>query len=180
MEIQELDILGVYEIKLIKKSDSRGFFMRTFDYSLFNEIDVARNWVQENHSFTHKKNTIRGLHMQFSPYEETKLVRCIKGSILDVFVDLRYESKTFGSWSSIILNGSNMVYIPRGFAHGFCTLEDNCEVFYKVDNYYSPSKECGILWNDPILNINWPVDDPILSDKDKSNISFNMFKKYLK
>jgi len=143
--------------------------MRTFDVNSFKKINISRDWVQENSSFTLKKHTIRGLHMQLPPSSETKLIRCTQGKILDVYVDLRKRSKSFGKWGSIILNESNMIYIPRGFAHGFCTLQNNCCVFYKVDNFYNSSKECGIIWNDKKLNIKWPTDNPILSEKDKNN-----------
>ena len=175
MEIKKLKLCGVYEFSLDKKYDKRGHFVRIFDKNIFKKVNISNVWVQENSSFTIKKNTIRGLHMQLAPFDEAKLVRCIKGKILDVYVDLRKESKTFGKWGSITLDSSNMIYIPRGFAHGFCTLEDNCSVFYKVDNYYNQKKECGILWNDIDLNINWPTNNPIISDKDNKNLSLKEF-----
>ncbi len=177
MEIRELKLKGVYEIILNPKIDERGFFMRTYDEKIFNEIGLRKNWVQENHSKTLKINTIRGLHFQLPPFSETKLVRCIKGAIFDVFVDLRKDSETFGMWESIIISEENfnMVFIPKGFAHGFCTLTDNCEVIYKVDNFFSPDFECGLLWNDEKLNINWPTTNPILSEKDKNNLKFQDF-----
>ena len=111
--------------------------------------------------------------MQLPPYEESKLVRCTKGKILDVFVDLRINSNTFGKSGSVTLDGNNMVLIPRGFAHGFCTLEDDCSVFYKVDNFYKPSKEYGIMWNDKDLNLIWPTKKPIISDKDNKNFTLH-------
>jgi len=150
------------------------FFVRTYDNNVFNENGLKFDWVQENHSKTVKSGTIRGLHFQLPPFAETKLVRCIRGKILDVFVDLRKNSPTFGKWDSIILSEDNykMVLIPKGFAHGFLTLTDNCKVIYKVDNYYNPEYECGLIWNDSDLNINWGIDNPILSEKDKKNITF--------
>jgi dTDP-4-dehydrorhamnose 3,5-epimerase len=130
----------------------------------------------------YKKALYEGLHFQLPPYCETKLVRCIKGKILDVFVDLRTNSSTFGKWDSIVLSEENKtcIYIPKGFAHGFCTLTNNTEVLYKVDNYYNKENECGLLWNDPNINIRWPLENVILSEKDKINLTFNKFKELYK
>ncbi|MDN5345664.1 MAG: dTDP-4-dehydrorhamnose 3,5-epimerase [Petrotoga sp.] len=177
MEIKEFKLKGVFEIILNPNIDERGFFMRVYDKKLMQEFGVKNDWVQENHSRSEKKSIIRGLHFQFPPFEETKLIRCIRGSVLDVFVDLRKKSPTFGKWDSIILSEENkkMVLVPRGFAHGFCTLTEISEVLYKVDNYYAPEYEGGIIWNDPDLNIKWPVEQPILSEKDKNNITFKEF-----
>ena len=181
MEILEKNIKGVYEIQLSPIGDNRGFFMRTFDINEFNKYGLNKVWVQENHSRSTQKGIIRGLHFQLPPYSETKLVRCINGAVLDVFVDLRKDSPTFGQWDSIELSAENkkMIFIPRGFAHGFCTLTEESEVLYKVDNYYSPESENGLLWNDADLNIDWPAKDPVLSEKDKKNITLkNFIKKY--
>jgi dTDP-4-dehydrorhamnose 3,5-epimerase len=168
---------GILEIQLEPKEDERGFFMRVFDKQLFEEQKINCNWVQENHSLSKKRYTIRGLHFQFPPNSEAKLVRSINGEILDVFLDLRKKSPSFGQWGSILLSSVNkkMVYIPRGFAHGVCTLNDNCEVLYKVDNYYSPKSEGTILWNDPDVHIMWPVDKPILSEKDAKAMTWKKF-----
>lgn len=179
MIIKEFNIKGIYEIELKPVKDNRGYFNRIYDNSIFEYYNIDRKWVQENHSYTLNRNTIRGLHFQFSPYTETKLVRCIRGEILDVFVDLKN-----GKWSSIILsqNNNKMIYIPGGFAHGFRTLTDNCEVLYKVDNYYSPQNEGGIIWNDPDLNIDWKFDSDIdknsiiISEKDSNLPTFKDFK----
>jgi len=177
MVIKKLKINGTFIIDLKPFQDFRGFFLRTYDDNIFKEKRINFKWVQENHSKTLKKGTIRGLHFQFPPFAETKLVRCIRGKILDVFVDLRKNSPTFGKWDSIILSEDNykMVLIPKGFAHGFLTLTDNCEVIYKVDNYYNPEYECGLIWNDSDLNINWGIDNPILSEKDKKNFTFQQY-----
>jgi dTDP-4-dehydrorhamnose 3,5-epimerase len=177
LEIKERGIKGVFEITLSPHKDSRGFFMRTYDIQLFKELGIDREWVQENHSRSEEKGIIRGLHFQLHPFSETKLVRCITGAVLDVYVDLRKDSRTFGQWGSIELSCDNkkMIMIPRGFAHGFCTLTETSEVLYKVDNFYSKKHECGIIWNDPQLNIRWPVRNPILSDKDKMNYTFSSF-----
>jgi len=175
--IKERKLRGVFEIQLNPREDKRGFFMRVYDDTIFKKYGIHRNWVQENHSLSVEKGVIRGLHFQFPPHTETKLVRVISGEIYDVFIDLRKNSPTFGQWDSIKLSAENkkMVYIPRGFAHGFCTLTKNCEVIYKVDNYYAPDSEGIIRWDDPDLGIDWPADTPILSEKDSKAKSFKDF-----
>lgn len=177
MEFNERKLKGAFEISGKAFFDDRGFFMRTFDDILFSAAGLKFNWVQENHSKTIKKNTIRGLHFQLPPFAETKLIRCLQGAILDVFVDLRKDSPTFGQWDSILLSDENfkMVLLPRGFAHGYCTISNNSQIFYKVDNYYSSIHESGIIWNDPHLNIRWNCDNPILSEKDKKSLTFKDF-----
>lgn len=168
MEIRALRIEGTYEIRLQPHRDHRGYFMRHYDAQIFREHGLQTEWAQENESRSSVKNTLRGLHFQRPPHAETKLVRAIRGAILDVFVDLRADSPTCGEWDSIELSeeAQNCVYIPRGFAHGFCTLTDDVLVQYKVDNRYAPEHESGIRWNDPELGIDWPVSDPILSERD--------------
>ena len=177
MEIKERKLAGVYEIDLAPREDERGFFMRVFDRNIFEDAGLDRPWVQENHSKSGQKGIIRGLHFQFPPFSETKLVRCISGAVLDVFVDLRLDSPTFGQWDCVELSESNkkMVFIPRGFAHGFCTLTEDSEVLYKVDNVYKPDHESGLLWSDPDIGIEWPVEEPILSVKDSKNMTFKQF-----
>ena len=169
---------GVKEIRLDPQEDERGFFMRVYDDMVFRSAGMDRFWVQENHSLTMEEGTIRGLHFQLPPFQETKLVRVIRGEIYDVFVDLQHGSETFGKWGCITLSAANkkMVYIPKGFAHGFCTLSKNSEVVYKVDNYYAPIHESAIRWDDPDLDIEWPVDNPIVSEKDAKAASFKDFK----
>jgi len=178
MEFKELKIPGVFEIGFDPKLDERGSFMRVYDVKEFERLGLHKDWVQENQSLSLKKGTIRGLHFQRQPFSETKLVRCIRGSVFDVCVDLRSGSDSFGSWVGIELSERNYksLFIPRGFAHGFCTLSDECEVQYKVDNYYQPSYENGLFWNDPELHIDWPVTDPIVSMKDREAMSFKEFK----
>jgi len=151
--------------------------MRTYDHQIMAERGLDLPWVQENHSKSEEKHIIRGLHFQFPPHSETKLVRCVRGAVLDVFVDLRLGSATFGQWDSIRLDEDNkkMILIPRGFAHGFCTLTEVSEVLYKVDNYYSKPNEGGLLWNDPDIGIQWPTQSPILSDKDRNNMTLQAF-----
>ena len=178
VEIEEGKIAGVYQIHLHPKRDDRGFFMRTYDKTIFEKFDLKKTWIQENHSLSIHTNTLRGLHFQMPPFTETKLIRCIKGKIWDVFADLRCGSSTFGQWDAVELSEdeSKMLLIPKGLAHGFLTLQDNCEVLYKVDNPYTPEFESGIIWNDPDLDIAWPLtEEPILSDKDARNQSFKAF-----
>jgi dTDP-4-dehydrorhamnose 3,5-epimerase len=177
MHIKERKIRGIFEIQLEPHKDKRGFFMRVYDDTIFERHGIHRIWVQENHSLSVEKGVIRGMHFQFPPHTETKLVRALSGEIYDVFIDLRKGSSTFGQWDSIKLSADNkkMIYIPRGFAHGFCTLTQNCEVVYKVDNYYAPDSEGSIRWNDPDLGIDWPVNKPILSEKDSKAKSFREF-----
>lgn len=177
MEFIEKKLKGAYEITLKPIGDNRGFFMRTFDDILFKEKGLDFKWVQENHSKSERKGILRGLHLQLPPFSETKLIRAIRGEALDVFVDLRKDSPTFGQWDSILISEKlhNYVLIPRGFAHAICILTESCEVLYKVDNYYSPAHEVGIIWNDKSINIDWPFNDVILSDKDKKNITLKEF-----
>jgi len=177
MEIQARKLTGVYEITPLPKFDQRGFFMRTYDEELFKQYGLDRHWVQENHSRSERSGIIRGLHFQFPPFAETKLIRCIKGTIWDIFVDLRKGSPTFGQWDALEISEDNkkMVFIPRGFAHGFCTISDVSEVVYKVDNWYSAKNEGGLLWCDSDLNIEWPVKQPILSAKDNINMKLADF-----
>jgi dTDP-4-dehydrorhamnose 3,5-epimerase len=152
--------------------------MRSYDIASFEEHGLHRPWVQENHSRSEHRGIIRGLHFQLPPYAETKLVRCVRGAVLDVFVDLRPESPTFGQWDSIELSESNKtaIFIPRGFAHGFCTLTEESEILYKVDNVYNREHERGLLWSDPDLAIQWPTADPILSEKDQRNLTLREYR----
>lgn len=178
MEIKERKLKGTFEIDLNPILDDRGFFMRTFDDMILKEKGLERKWVQENHSRSEEKGIIRGLHFQLPPFTETKLVRCVKGAVLDVFVDLRKDSTTFGQWDSIELSEKNkkMIFIPRGFAHGFCTLTEISEILYKVDNFYNSTLESGLIWNDEVVAIDWPIENPILSIKDSKNQSLKEFK----
>jgi len=170
-------LAGTFEIILEPKRDQRGFFMRTYDREIMAQHGLDRPWVQENHSRSVSKFAIRGLHFQLPPYAETKLVRVVRGAVWDVFVDLRKNSATYGQWDALELTEDNFkyIYIPRGFAHGFCTLTDTCDLLYKVDSPYSPSFERGLLWNDPDLAISWPTDSPVVSEKDQKNGLFRNF-----
>lgn len=179
MKFSERKLKGLYEVTPHPHMDSRGFFMRTFDAGLFKDAGLHRDWVQENHSRSERLHIIRGLHFQLPPHAETKLIRCIEGAVLDVVVDLRTDSETYGQWDSIVLSAENkkMFFIPRGFAHGFCTLSEVSEVVYKVDNFYTPAAERGLMWNDTDLKIDWPVSEAFVSEKDQENLSWKDFSK---
>lgn len=170
MIIKPLKFDGVFEIVFKPITDNRGYFMQVYDEELFKKYGLVTNWVQENQSLSDKKHIIRGLHFQKEPYAQTKLIRVVQGEIFDVFVDIRKSSSTYGQWGTLILSDKNYtaLYLPKGFAHGFCTLTEKTFVVYKVDEYYNPQYESGIIWSDKTLNIPWPTDTPILSDKDKS------------
>jgi len=174
MKFKELEIKGVFLISLEKREDHRGFFCRTFCEKEFAEYDLDFPMVQSNLSFSKKKNTLRGMHFQKGDAAEAKLIRCLSGKILDVVVDLRKDSPTFCKYVSVELTANNdkMLYVPRGFAHGFLTLEDDSTIFYQVSNFYSPENEGGVRWNDEAFGINWPVQQPIISDKDKAHPDF--------
>ena len=153
-------------------NDERGYFFENFNHFSFknrNNNPIDLNFIQENFSKS-KKHVIRGLHFQKNPKAQAKLVTAVSGEIFDVAVDLRKNSLTYGKWVSEILSETNhkSLYIPEGFAHGFCVLSENADVFYKVNNEYSPENERGLLWNDPHINIMWPIDTPILHEKDSS------------
>lgn len=177
MEFKPLRLAGAYEITLAPRRDDRGHFARTYDRESFEKHGLHREWVQENESRTVKRHTIRGLHLQIPPFAETKLVRIAHGAILDVFVDLRRDSATYGQWESVEVSAEkhNYVYIPRGFAHGFCALTDDVLMLYKVDSVYAPQHERSIRWDDPTLAIQWPVSDPFVSEKDAKAGAFADF-----
>ena len=163
-----LDGVVIVEPKVF--GDSRGWFMETYSQSKFNEAGINLNFIQDNHSFSATKGTLRGLHYQLNPKAQTKLVRCTKGAIFDVAVDIRKGSPTFGEWFGIELSAENkkQLLVPKGYAHAFMTLTDDVEVQYKVDELYSPEHDRGIIWNDPAIGIEWPIDiKPVLSQKDE-------------
>ncbi|MEK7166434.1 MAG: dTDP-4-dehydrorhamnose 3,5-epimerase [Patescibacteria group bacterium] len=170
MEFTKTSLNGAYLIELEKRVDERGFFARTWCADEFAKAQLKTNLVPQNMSFTQKAGTLRGLHFQKEPHAETKVVRCTKGKIYDVIIDLRPESATHKQWFGIELSADNykMLYIPEGFAHGFVTLEDNCEVTYLVTAFYTPSADSGVRYNDPVFNIKWPVEVKYVSKKDKS------------
>lgn len=170
MEIRPLKLLGTMAIELSPRKDARGYFGRLFDAEIWAAHGLPTAFAQENEAFTAAKHTLRGLHFQRPPHAETKIVRCAAGAVLDVFVDLRIGSSTFGRWDSIVLSAAEprWVVIPKGFAHGYCTLTPDTLVQYKVDAPYAPQAEAGIAWADPDLGIEWPTREPILSDRDRA------------
>ncbi len=149
--------------------DSRGWFMESWSKRDLEALGLNYEFVQDNHSFSAQKGTLRGLHFQMNPHAQAKLVRCARGAILDVAVDIRKGSDNFGRWTAVELSAENkkQLLIPRGFAHGFLTLTDDAEILYKADQYYFPEADRSIAWNDPIINVLWGIDDPILSRKDQ-------------
>ena len=174
LKFVELKIKGVYLISIEKTEDSRGFFARTWDDQEFKNRNLESNFVQSSISFNKKKGTIRGMHFQLSPYEETKIVSCIAGKVFDVIVDLRRNSPTFKQWESNLLDSINydMLYIPKGIAHGFQTIDDNSKIYYKMSEYYRPEYYSGVRFDDPNLKINWPLEISNISENDK-NWNFN-------
>ena len=170
--VERLEIPEVLIIRPKKIADSRGHFVETFREADFFDLGVKSRFVQDNQSVSKLKGTVRGLHFQREPQAQAKLVRATRGSIFDVAVDLRANSDSRGHWCSAILKAEDgdMIFVPAGFAHGFCTLENDTHVSYKVDQYYSPQHDAGILWNDADIAIRWPVagGEAIISDKDAS------------
>lgn len=171
MNFIETGIEDLYIVELNKIGDERGFFARAWCEKEFSDKNLASRMVQANTSYSKEKGTLRGLHYQVSPHQEAKLMRCIKGSIFDVAVDLRPDSKTYKKWFGIELTESNrkMLFIPEGCAHGYQTLSEDAEVLYMSSAFYAPEAERGVLWNDPAIGIEWPIVDNLnITDKDKS------------
>lgn len=168
MESIKTDLEGVYIIESKVFGDHRGWFAETYSKERFESLGIDTNFIQDNHSFSAKKGTLRGLHFQLNPKAQAKLVRCVKGKILDVAVDIREGSSTYKEWVAVELTEDNkrQLLIPKGFAHGFLTLTDNVEVQYKVDEYYSQENDRSIRFDDPEINVYWGVENPILSEKD--------------
>ncbi|KUO94903.1 dTDP-4-dehydrorhamnose 3,5-epimerase [Ferroacidibacillus organovorans] len=170
MKVEPLGLPGVFLITPTAHGDARGFFMESYrrDILLARGIDIE--FVQDNHSLSAQKGTVRGLHYQKEPMAQTKLLRVLTGSVYDVAVDIRRDSPTFGKWVGVTLSAENrqQILIPKGFAHGFCSLEPNTQIHYKVDAYYSSAHDRGIRWNDPAIGIDWPVTEAeaVLSAKD--------------
>ncbi len=170
MEIKATDLPGLFLLKPRRFTDSRGHFVETYNQRDLAAASVSMHFVQDNLSFSAKASTIRGLHFQLPAAAQTKLVRAARGRVFDVAVDLRQGSPTFGRWFGATLTAEEgeQLLIPRGFAHAFCTLDDNCEVAYKTDDFYAPKSGSGLIWNDPDLRIDWPIaaNSAILSDED--------------
>ena len=169
MTFKKTKLEGVIEIELKSFGDNRGWFSEIYNKEVFDRSGIVYDFVQDNHSYSASKGTVRGLHLQNTPFAQAKLVHCVRGAIFDVAVDLRKDSPTYKQWVGVKLSAENkkMLMIPRGFAHGFITLSDDTEVMYKVDNHYNKESEVGIIFNDPDIGVEWGVEEPILSDKDK-------------
>jgi len=175
MIFTETPIAGAFVIELEPRGDERGFFARVFCENEFAAHDLSRQFVQVNSSLSRQKGTLRGMHYQLAPKAETKLVRCIRGALLDVILDLRNGSPTFGKTFAAELSAENrkMMYVPKGFAHGFLTLEPDTEAFYFVDEFYSPAHERCVRWNDPRFAIEWPAPPVVISEKDRNQGDFD-------
>jgi dTDP-4-dehydrorhamnose 3,5-epimerase len=176
MEFHDFELVGAFEIRPRKIADDRGYFCESFRLNEFHERVPGAAFVQENQSFSVEPGTIRGIHFQTLPKAQGKLVRCIAGKLFDVIVDLRADSPTYGRWTSAILTAEavNQLWVPVGFGHGFCTLEPNCVISYRVTDYYSREHDNGVAWDDPELDIEWPaIADPgTLSPKDRHQPRF--------
>jgi dTDP-4-dehydrorhamnose 3,5-epimerase len=168
-------LAGAHLIDLEKRGDDRGFFARAFCENEFGKHDLVGHFCQVNNSLSVQKGTLRGMHYQLAPRAETKVVRCIQGAVYDMILDLRRDSPTFARSFGAELNAQNrrMMYVPKGFAHGFLTLVDDTEVIYLVDEFYSPQHERGIRYNDPRFNLQWPEAPAVISDKDKGQPGFD-------
>jgi dTDP-4-dehydrorhamnose 3,5-epimerase len=169
-----VDPTSIPDVKLLcmrRHGDERGFFCETYSRRALRAAGITCDFVQDNHSLSRPRGVVRGLHFQIPPYEQDKLVRVTRGAILDVAVDLRHGSPTFGRHVTAVITAAEatQLFVPAGFAHGFCTLEEDTEVLYKVSAYYAPAHDRGLAWDDPALAIDWPVepDAAILSDKDR-------------
>jgi len=180
-----LSLENLPEVKVLrprKLEDHRGFFSETYNYQQLKNLGEELKFVQDNQSLSRDRYTLRGLHFQSPPFAQDKLIRVLRGSVLDVAVDVRKNSKTFGKHAAVKLSASefNQILVPKGFAHGFLTLEENTEIFYKVTNYYSKEHDLGIAWNDPTLKINWGVtaEEIKISEQDKNFPNFDLLGDY--
>ena len=171
MHVECLNIPDIRVLSPKKFGDRRGFFSETYNKQAFAALGIDIDFVQDNHSYSADRGTVRGLHFQTPPFAQDKLVRVERGSVFDIAVDLRQGSSSYGRHVSAVLSAEawNQILVPIGFAHGFMTLEPDTEVIYKVSNYYAPDHDKGLLWNDPALGINWPIpeDEAVLSEKDR-------------
>ncbi len=177
MKFKKTKFTGAWLIQPEVFRDHRGFFYESYSQKEVEAHGITRPFVQDNHSLSKDVGVLRGLHFQLPPHAQAKLVRVTAGSVYDVIVDVRSDSPTYGQWEGFELSAENcaQLYIPRGFAHGFMTLEPNTEFLYKVDSYYAPESDNGIIWNDVTLGIQWPLPEPVLSEKDAALQSFAQF-----
>jgi dTDP-4-dehydrorhamnose 3,5-epimerase len=175
MKFLPTPLAGSYIIHLNTFEDHRGWFARVYCKNEFREIGHEKEWVQLNHSFTRQQGALRGMHFQYPPFREIKMVRCIAGAVYDVIIDLREGSPTFLQAAGVELSAANkhMLYIPEGFAHGFQTLTDNCELLYHHTEFYTPGKEGGIRYDDPLINISWPLAITDISERDQHHAYLN-------
>ncbi len=171
MDLLKTKLEGVYILIPKVFGDHRGFFMESWSRRTMEEAGLFYDFVQDNHSLSTVKGTLRGIHFQKGDKAQAKLVRCVRGAVLDVAVDLRHDSPTYKQWIGVELSEENkkQLLIPRGFGHGFVTLTDHVEFLYKADNYYAPEADGGIRWNDPDIGVDWGIFEPILSEKDMKN-----------
>ncbi|KGP77372.1 dTDP-4-dehydrorhamnose 3,5-epimerase [Paenibacillus sp. MAEPY2] len=171
MKINLSNLKNACLIEPIFHGDHRGFFMESYNDQVMKQNGLNYDFIQDNQSLSAQAGVLRGLHYQLNPKAQAKLIRVITGAIYDVIVDIRQDSPTFGQWEGFILSEHNhrQLLVPKGFAHGFCTLVPNTQVLYKVDEYYSPEHDRGILWSDPTLGIDWPTSNPVLSEKDQKH-----------
>jgi dTDP-4-dehydrorhamnose 3,5-epimerase len=176
MEIIKGRLEGLLIIKPDVFEDDRGYFFESYNLNKFKDAGMNLNFVQDNESKS-KKGVIRGMHLQAPPYDQGKLVRVIRGSVIDIAVDIRKNSPSYGQWEPVLLSGENktMFWIPSGFAHGFSVLEDDTIFFYKCTNVYDKDSERCFLWNDPDLNIDWKISDPVVSNRDSAAVRFRDF-----
>lgn len=176
MKVTTFDIKGLKLIEPDVFRDERGFFMESYNKTRFTKIGISDVFVQDNHSRS-SKNVLRGLHFQVPPFAQSKLVRVTSGEVVDVAVDLRADSATYGQWQAVKLNdrNNNIFYVPEGFAHGFVVLSDTADFLYKVNNIYSKEHDGGIIWNDKDINIDWEIDNPMVSDKDSKLLTLKEF-----
>ncbi len=174
MKFLETKLKGAFVIEPERLKDGRGFFARSWCRREAEAHGLRADWVQCNISFNDKKRTLRGMHFQAPPFEEIKLVRCSRGAIYDVLIDLRSDSPTFGEWIGVELTADNrrMTYVPKGLAHGFLTLEDQTEVFYQMSEFYVPALARGVRWNDPAFGIEWPTEVAVITERDRSYPDF--------
>ncbi len=174
MKFTETPLKGAFVMDLEKRGDDRGFFARFFCEREYQQHGLDHKIVQENTSFSKYRGTLRGMHYQLAPKGEDKIVRCLRGALLDVIIDLRPDSPTFKKHFKIELTAENrsMLYVPKGFAHGFITLTEDTEAFYLVTEFYAPECERGVRWNDPQFGISWPMEPVVISDKDRAHPDF--------
>ncbi|NMM54262.1 dTDP-4-dehydrorhamnose 3,5-epimerase [Paenibacillus aquistagni] len=171
MKLSPLKLDGAVILEPVVHGDHRGFFMESYNEQVMEQLGIKYDFIQDNQSLSTEPGVLRGLHYQLNPKAQSKLIRVLTGAIYDVILDIRKSSPTFGQWIGVILSEYNkrQLLVPKGFAHGFCTLTPNTQVLYKVDEYYSPENDHGIIWNDPALDIDWPISEPLLSDKDRKH-----------